>query len=76
MLGLHLQSAATTALMTIFREAEPMARITKLSMLGSRTGGIDWEFGMDMYTVLSLKQTTYKGLLYSPGNSAQHFVIN
>ena len=37
--------------------------------------GIDWEFGIDMYTMLYLKQTTNKDLLCSTGNSAQYSVI-
>ena len=32
------------------------------------------EFGMDMYTLLYLKQITNKDLLYSVGNSAQCYV--
>ena len=32
------------------------------------------EFGMDMYTLLYLKWTTNKDLLYSTGNSAQYYV--
>ena len=31
--------------------------------------GIDWEFGIDMYTLL------YRNLLYSAGNAAQYSVI-
>ena len=38
-------------------------------------GGIDWEFGIDMYTLLYLKQITNKDLLYSTGNSAQYSVV-
>ena len=34
-----------------------------------------WEFGIDMYTLLYLKQITNKDLLYSTGNSAQYSVI-
>ena len=40
---------------------------------GGRVGGnLDWEFGMDIYTLLSLKEITNKDLLYSTGNSAQY----
>ena len=39
-------------------------------------GGIDWEFGIDMYKLLYLKYITNKDLLYSTGNSAQYSVIN
>ena len=38
-------------------------------------GGIDWEFGIDMYTLLYLKSITKKDLLYSTGNSAQYSII-
>ena len=37
--------------------------------------GVDWEFGIDMYTLLYLKQITKKDLLYSTGKSAQYSVI-
>ena len=37
-------------------------------------GGIDWEFGMDMYTLLYIKQIANKDLLYSTGNSTQYSV--
>ena len=31
-------------------------------------GGINWEIGIDMYTLLYIKQITNKDLLYSTGN--------
>ena len=37
-------------------------------------GEIDWEFGIDMYTLLYLKWITNKDLLYSTGYSAQYYV--
>ena len=37
-------------------------------------GGIVRKFGIDMYTLLYLKQITNKVLLYSTGNSAQWYV--
>ena len=36
--------------------------------------GLDWEFGIDMYTRLYLKCITNKGLPYSRGNSAQYYI--
>ena len=42
---------------------------------GERQGGIDWEFGVNKYTLLYLKQITNKNLLYSTENSAQYSVI-
>ena len=48
----------------------------ELMVTGGKGGrGIDWEFGIDMYTLLYLKQITNKDLLYSIGNSAQNSVI-
>ena len=41
---------------------------------GGRIGGRDREFGMDMYTLLYLKQITNKVLLYSTWNSTQCYV--
>ena len=38
-------------------------------------GGIDWEFGVDMYTSLYLKQIANKGLIYSTRSSAPYSVI-
>ena len=38
-------------------------------------GKIDREFGIDVYTLLYLKEITDKDLLYSAGNSAQYPVI-
>ena len=37
-------------------------------------GGIDWEFGIDMY-ILCLKQIANKDLLHSTGSSAQYSVV-
>ena len=38
-------------------------------------GGTDWEFGIDTYTLLYLKQITNKNLLYSTDNYTQYLVI-
>ena len=38
-------------------------------------GGVNWEIGIDIDTLLYLKQLTNKDLLYSTGNSAQYSVI-
>ena len=34
-------------------------------------GGISWETGTDIYTLLDIKQVTNKNLLYSTGNCTQ-----
>ena len=42
---------------------------------GVREGGINWEIGTDIYTLLYIKQITNKDLLYSTGNSTQYSVM-
>ena len=37
--------------------------------------GTDWEFGIIRYTLLYIKYTTNKDLLYSTGKSTQYCVI-
>ena len=36
---------------------------------------MDWKFGIDMYTLLYLKEILDKNLLYTTGTSAQYSVI-
>ena len=43
----------------------------ELMAAGEGGGGTVREFGMDMHTLLYLKQITIRGLLYSTGNSTQ-----
>ena len=40
-----------------------------------RRGGMNWEIGIDVYTLLCVKQMTTETLLYSTGNSTQHSVV-
>ena len=42
----------------------------------SSGGGINQEVGINIYTLLYIRQTIKKDLQYSTGNSAQHSVIN
>ena len=42
---------------------------------GRRWGGINWEIGIDIYTLLYIKQITNKDLLYSAGHSTQYSVM-
>ena len=42
---------------------------------GGKGGGISWEIGIDIYTLLYIKQITNKNLLYSTGNSTQYSVM-
>ena len=39
---------------------------------GKGWGGINWETGAHMYTLLDIKEITNKNLLYSTGNSIQY----
>ena len=39
-------------------------------------GGIKLKLGINTYTVLYIKQTTNKDLLYSTGNSTQYSITN
>ena len=38
-------------------------------------GGINWELGIHIYTLLWIKQITNRDLLYSTGDSTQYSVI-
>ena len=38
-------------------------------------GGINWQIGIDIYTLLCIKYITKKNLLYSTGNSTQYSVM-
>ena len=42
---------------------------------GKGKGGINWEIGIDIYTLLYIKQITNKNVLYSTGNSFQCSVM-
>ena len=43
---------------------------------GKRGGGINWEFGINIYTLLYVKQINNKDLLYNTGNYIQHPITN
>ena len=51
-----------------------MAGLKKQNMTELEVG-INWKFGIDIYTLLYIKQITNKDLLYSTGNSTQYFII-
>ena len=58
------------------KQKELQMQKTNLWLLGVRGGGgINWEIGMDIYTLLYIKETTSKDLLYSTGNSTQYSVM-
>ena len=41
-----------------------------------RGRGINWEIGIDIYTLLYIKQTTNKNLLHSTRKSTQDSIVN
>ena len=43
---------------------------------GCHGGGIDWEFRINIYTLLYIKYIVNKVLLYSTGNNIQYPMIN
>ena len=47
----------------------------KLKVTGVREGQINWETGIDIYTLMFIKQVTNKDLLYSTGNSIHYSVV-
>ena len=51
--------------------------IYKIEIIGRKAGqgGINWEIGTDIYTLLYIKQITNKDLLYTTGNSSQYSVM-
>ena len=42
---------------------------------GGREGGMNWEIGIDICTLLCIKWITNENLLYSTGNSTQCSVV-
>ena len=57
--------------MNLFTKQKQSYRCGKQSYgyQGGKGGGIDWEIGIDIYTLLCVKQVTNKDLLYSTGNT-------
>ena len=47
----------------------------KLMVTRVREGGVNWEIGLDIYTILHMKQITNEDSLYSTENSTQYFVM-
>ena len=63
---------------TYLQKQKQIHRLKKQSYSYQRDkleGGRDWEFGLDIYTLLYLKRITKKDLQYSTGNSAQYSII-
>ena len=59
-------------------ETESQIQETNLWLPGESQGeggGINWEIGMDIYTLLYIKQMANKDLPHSTGNSTQYSVM-
>ena len=56
--------------MTLFTKQKHRLREQSYGDQGKGQGGTDWEFGIELYTLLYLKWITNKDLLYSTENSA------
>ena len=54
------------------KQTELQIQKTNLRLPGGRGGEINWEAGMNIYTLLYIKQVTNKNLLYSTKNSTQY----
>ena len=52
----------------------PPGKPPNLKLQGRKGGGINWETGIDIYTLTYIKQITNKDLLYSTGHFTQHSV--
>ena len=57
-------------------ETDSQAQKTNLWLQKGKGGEINWEYGINRYTLLYIKQINNKDLLYSTGNYIQYLVIN
>ena len=54
------------------KQKESQMQKTNLWLPGGKEGGINWKIGIDIYTLLCIKQITTKDLLYSMVNSTRY----
>ena len=47
----------------------------KIMVTGVKEGGVNWETGIDIYTILHIKQITNEDSLYSTENSTENFAM-
>ena len=74
---IYMQNLKTDANELIYR-TEIESQMQKINFWlpgGKGGGGINWEIGIDIYTLLYIKQITHMDLLYSTGNSPQHSLM-
>ena len=51
------------------KEIDSQTQKTNLQLKEDKEGGVNWEIGINIYTLLYIKQKTNKDLLYNTGNS-------
>ena len=56
-------------------ELESQMQKTNLWLPWNKWGGTNWETGVDMYTLLYIKQITNKNLPHNTSNSAEYCVM-
>ena len=59
----------------VTKQKQSQMQKTNLWLPDDKGGGINWEIGIDIYTLLYIKQVTNKNLQYSTGNSTQYSVM-
>ena len=64
-----------TDVLTGKAEIETQMQRTNGWRLGGARGGMNWEAGIDIYTLLCIKQITSENLLCGTGDSTQHSVV-
>ena len=73
----YMQTLKKVVQMNLFTKQKQSHRCRKqiYGYWGEKEGGINWEIGIDIYTLLYTKQITNKDLLYGTGNSTQYSVM-
>ena len=56
-------------LFTKKKEIDSQTQKTNLELKEDKDGGVNWEIGINIYTLLYITQITNKDLLYNTGNS-------
>ena len=52
-----------------------MQRKNVWTLNGEKEGGMNWELGIDIYSLLQIKSITNENLLYGAGNATQCSVV-
>ena len=57
-------------------EIDPQTQKTNICLPKESWGGINWDYGINRYTLLHIKQINNKDLLYRTRNYIQYLVVN